>query len=476
MSARLAFDGARVTVMGLGLFGGGAAVVRFLVGHGARVTVTDLRPRDELGAAVEALEPLGVRWVLGEHREEDFRETELVVANPAVPPTSRYLAAARDAGVGVSSEIALFLERCRGRVVCVTGTQGKSSTTSFTAQLLEACGQRTFLGGNIGVSLLDRLDEIGPDDACAIELSSYQLETLPDQWDPAPGESPIKVAVFTNLLADHLERHGSREAYVAAKLRLLERVARSGSVLLPRDGLPERLAVPAGLRVLRHPSEALRVEGERFLLEGEVLGRVDATPLAATFQRENLLLALAAARSLGASAEALGSALPRLRGIPYRLDPLGELGGRVLWDNSVSTTPDSTISALEALPAGATLILGGKVKSLPVEPLIAAALARGTPVVVFGAARAVWSAPFRAAGLEVREAAGPRQALALALGFGSGPILVSPACASFDAYPNFEARAREFHAAAAELGLVPFASSSPEKGPQVPGREGALRL
>lgn len=448
-----AFAGEAVTVMGLGLFGGGAAVIRFLAGRGAEVTVTDLRSRAQLAPAVEALEGLDLRWVLGEHREQDFTETSLVIANPAVPPNSRYLAAARTAGVPIKSEIALFLERCPGRVVAVTGTQGKSSTTSFIAQLLEAGGTRTFLGGNIGVSLLDHLDRIEAGDVCAVELSSYQLETLPDQWDRSADRSPIEVAVFTNFLADHIERHGDRDAYVAAKLRLLEMVTPEAWILLPKGGLPDSVEAPSGPRVLRHPGEALRIEAGEFRLNEELLGHVETTPFAAGFQRDNLLLALAAARLVGAPATTLASALPALRGLPHRLDPLGEIDGRRLWDNAVSTTPDSTISALESLPEGTTLVVGGQVKDLPVEPLLAAARDRRARVVIFGAARERWTDRFRAAGLETREAKGPHQALALAVGLGDGEILISPACSSFDAYPNFQTRAREFLDAAEKLGL-----------------------
>ena len=183
------------------------------------------------------------------------------------------------------------------------------------------------------------------------------------------------------------------------------------------------------------------------------VGHVETTPFAAGFQRDNLLLALAAARLVGAPATTLASALPALRGLPHRLDPLGEIDGRRLWDNAVSTTPDSTISALESLPEGTTLVVGGQVKDLPVEPLLAAARDRRARVVIFGAARERWTDRFRAAGLETREAKGPHQALALAVGLGDGEILISPACSSFDAYPNFQTRAREFLDAAEKLGL-----------------------
>ena len=168
-----------VTVMGLGLFGGGAAVARTLAGEGAAVTVTDLRTTEELAPSLAQLADLDLSWVLGHHRARDFTDSDLVVANPAVPPTSPYLRLARDAGVPITSEAALFLDRCPARVVAVSGTQGKSSTASFLAQLYRS--RRCFLGGNIGHSLLNDLDAMDADDLAVVELSSYQLEHLPDQ-------------------------------------------------------------------------------------------------------------------------------------------------------------------------------------------------------------------------------------------------------------------------------------------------------
>ena len=171
-----AVEGRRALVVGLGTFGGGLGAARWLAAHGARVTVTDLRDERVLASSVAALSGDGVRLVLGEHREEDFRQAELVVVNPAVPPASRWLGIARAAGASLTSEVALFLERVRGDVVAVTGTQGKSSTAHMTHQLLTHAGRRSHLGGNIGGSLLQALDAIEASDAVVLELSSYQLE------------------------------------------------------------------------------------------------------------------------------------------------------------------------------------------------------------------------------------------------------------------------------------------------------------
>ncbi len=296
-------------------------------------------------------------------------------------------------------------------------------------------------------------------DVCAVELSSYQLERLPEELLRPRADSPIGVAVFTNLLTDHLERHGTREAYARAKLRLLDVLRPGGAALLPAAGLPVQANPSSDLRVLTHPGKSLRCTSTGLELEGELLASLESCSHLVPFQRGNLHLALAAARLMGAPADSLAAAAHEVRGLPHRLDLVGELRGRRVWDNAVSTTPDSTISALEALPVETTVMLGGKVKDIDLQPLLDAAVARATHVVIFGAAREPWAPRFRALGLEVLEAAGPREALERALALGSGDLLFSPACSSFDAYPNFKARAHDMLDAARELGLTPRAET-----------------
>ncbi len=455
----LDLQGARVTVMGLGLFGGGVAATRFAAARGARVTVTDQRDAATLAPALRELEGLEVELVLGEHRAADFEGADLVLVNPAVPPTNPWLERARAAGARLSSEVALFLDGCPCPVLAVSGTQGKSSTTNFLAQLLAAEGRRVHLGGNIGRPLLAELDAIGPDDLVALELSSYQLESLPDQWTRAREDSPVVGAALVNVLSDHLERHGTREAYARAKLRLAELLRPGSPLLLPADPLPVPDRPPADLVIQRVPGPELEVRDGEFRLRGEALGRVADSPFQAPFLVHDQLIALGLAALAGVGPGALAAVLPRLRGLPHRLDRVGELDGRPLWDNGVSTTPDSTVSALEALEPRAVVLLGGKVQVLDHGPLFRALRERGARAVVFGAARGAWLEPLRAAGVEAVAAEGPREALDRARELPGTAVLFSPAAASFDAYPNFRARAEELLEHARSLGLTPSGES-----------------
>ena len=450
-------EGLPVTVMGLGLFGGGTAVSRWLVSQGARLTVTDLRTSEDLAPAMRDLRDVEVRWVLGEHRREDFAGAGLVVANPAVSPGSPFLAAARSAGVPVTSEMELFLERCPARIAAITGTQGKSSTASTLAQLLAASGFRVHLGGNIGRSLLESTAEMRPDDVAVVEISSYQLEALPDR-PGEPGTPPrVEVVAVTNVLADHIERHGSVEAYAAAKRRILPLAAavRGTAVLSAEDPRLSTWNEPGlarlDLHVERPSDRGLNVLAGRFRLDREDLGAVAELRIPGLFQRENTLIALGMARVLGADAARLRAAIGTIRSLPHRLEDLGQRSGRRVWDNGVSTTPDSTVSALVSIDPGCTLLCGGKAKLLDLDELVAVARERVRRVVVFGAAADRFGSAFRDAGIETWAAGTVAEAVEIAFQRTEPGevILFSPAAASFDAYLNFRERALAFR------GLLP---------------------
>jgi len=445
----LDFAGRRVTVMGLGLQGGGVEVVRFLAARGAQVTVTDKRPAEQLRESLDAIAALGVRTVLGLHREEDFTTAEVVVANPAVAPHHPLLVAARAAGVLVTSEMALFLAVCPSRVVLITGTQGKSSTTHATARLLEESGARVHLGGNIGRALISALDDMRPDDLALVEISSYQLEALPAGLGPC---ERVAAVACVNVLADHLERHGTVADYDAAKRRILDLAPASATVVLsaddPRVG---RWPVTRGnvLRFSTAPRSRapLHIADGEFRLGSETLGRVADLRLAGEFQRGNMLAALGLARALGAAPASLARAVVTVRGLEHRLQDLGEFDGHRVWDNGISTTPDSTVSALRSIERPLVLLCGGQAKQdLPLGELAALARERARAVVTFGGSSEALAAEFRAAGVPVCATATLREGVARAWGeLRQGEtLLFSPACASFDEFLNFRDRALRF--------------------------------
>jgi len=469
-----------VTVMGLGLFGGGAGVARWFAQRGARVTVTDLRGADELASSLALLADLELRTVLGRHDEADFRDSECVIANPAVAPDNPYLALARENGVEVTTELGLFLELCCAPQIWISGTQGKSSTANALTQLLRASGRSACLAGNIGRSLLAELDPPSParpdvparaGHTIVVEVSSYQLECLPADIGCRRAESRVEMIVLTNVLADHLERHGTIDAYVDAKARLFEVLRPGGTAILPAGDTRLLQRAAQDCRIVEHAPEAspeLGVRAGHFALGQLDLGALDQLHLPGEFQIGNVLQALGAAFLSGSPAPVLAAALPELEGLPHRLEDLGTIAGRRIVDNGVSTTPDSTLAALGSIQTGCTLMLGGQTKrGLGFEQLATRAARSATRVITFGRDRDEIGRSFEVAGVEVARCATLDDAVPLAL--KSTPvgetILFSPAAASFDGYSNFRQRALAFRAALASAASVASADRAGSPDP-----------
>ena len=414
--------------MGLGHFGGGVGAARWLARQGAEVTVTDLADEAVLAPALAALSDVPIaRFHLGGHREADFRRAEAVVVNPAVRPDNPFLEAARDAGVLLTSEIELFLEACPAQVIGVTGSNGKSTTAAMTTAILEAEGRTTWLGGNIGASLLEGVDEIGPDDCIVLELSSFQLRHL------SPDVRMPQVAVVTNCSPNHLDWHGSYDEYKAAKQRILSG-QKAGDLAVLNTSDPEVA------------SWAPRVRGRRVPLVPQ--DEIPVLPVPGKHNRINAACAATAAMAAGCTGEAVCQALGSFPGLSHRLESIAVVRGRRLYDDSSSTTPESTLEALEALEAPTWLLAGGRDKGLDFGRLAAAIVECSRGAAFYGSVRE-----------ELR-----RQVLAHLPGFPctavetmeealcwcwlrsrSGEcIVLSPACSSHDQFPNYQVRGEQF--------------------------------
>jgi len=450
----------RVTLMGLGVFGGGEGAARFLADSGAYVTVTDLKPARKLAATINRLGDRNIRYELGRHCERDFVETDLVVASPAVPRTSPFLVRAAQASVPITSPMNIFLALCPAPVVGITGTNGKSTTASMTAAMLERAGHRAWLGGNIGGSLLAKLGQIHPQDTVVLELSSFQLEdaaALP--WSP-------HLAVVTNLSPNHLNRHGTFRAYEAAKKNIAAFQGPEDTLIL--NACDELLLGWAddGFRAQKlffdarsnSPSlvEGMSLCGGRMVWRRgtvhEVICARQAIPLPGHHNVENALAAAAAARQMGASAAHIAGALRRFRPLEHRMEFVGEIGGIQVFDDSQSTTPESTIAAIRSMRKPITLIAGGYDKKLPLEPL-AVAIAESVEVLVsLGQTGPALAQKTREAGMRagicptIQETASLPEALeaALRLSMPGSVLMFSPACASYDMFENCDQRGELF--------------------------------
>jgi UDP-N-acetylmuramoylalanine--D-glutamate ligase len=488
-----------VTVLGFAR--SGIALARFLHDAGARVTVYDRRPGDELAAAIEALEGRSVTLALGPDvvPATTWADAALVTTSPSVSPDFpttepglrsdlRSLVAARAAGdataPAIVSEVDLFLRLCPAPVVGVTGTKGKTTTASLTHAILAADRRhRAVLGGNIGTPLVERLPEIGAQDRIVLELSELQLPTL---------SRGTAVAVYTNVTADHLDRHGSLDAYRRVKRRLAELVEPTGALVVNADD-PVQAAYPSLTRagVVRYrlapPSrDGLGVdEGTLGVEDGWIVAdRVARLPEAAggdtvdpvserilpvaeiaipgRHNLANTLAAVSVGLLFGVSPAAIRAAVAAFRGVEHRLEEVAVIDRVRFVNDSQGTQPDAVIAALEAFPPPIVLIAGGRDKGVDLSALGSVVARRVAATVLIGESAAALERLFRDAGLgSVERAATLEEAVdradalarsALATASGTATVLLSPAAASFDMFEDYGARGRAFKDAVAALG------------------------
>ncbi len=446
-----------VLIFGLGTFGGQIAACRYFLERGARVVATDLKPAGRLPRAMAALAGEPVLLRLGApHRESDVLEADLVVASPAVPRSSSFLALARDRGIPVTTEMNLTIAELRKKgvpVYGVTGSNGKTTTAALLGAVLEAAGFRVFVGGNNGRPLLNELDAIGrgPEDRVVLELSSFQLEDLrPLAYTPS-------LAIVTNITPNHLDRHGTLDEYAAAKRTIVEFMGETDTAVLNRDD-PRVLGFGA----------ATRASVVTFGAGDAIPGGPEGLRIRGGHNVRNAAAVAAAARALLVPAAAVERAFASFPGVRDRLEVVGVVDGVPFVNDTASTTPESTEAGILAYPPGITLICGGSDKGMDFESL-------GRTIVGAGVARLYLIGKTREKIRDRVEEARPdgkgipeetrlfdtleEAVLRARAATPEGQVvLFSPGCASFDMFLSFEDRGERFRAAVAALS--PAASTS----------------
>ncbi len=353
--------GKRVLIMGLGLHGSGIASARYASQHGAVVRVTDLRSAEILSPSLESLSGLPIEYVLGEHRTEDFLWAEIVIHVPGIRRDSPYLQVARENGACIEQEIALFFEACPGKIIGVTGTRGKTTTTTLIYQTLRANGMKTVIGGNVsGVETLSLLPTISRETFVVLELSSWQLEGL------APHKISPCVSVMTNIYPDHLDTYKGMEEYADAKANIFRYQHETDVAIFNYDNLwTRRLGEEAKSETwytsleswgsfVRHSTQVFP-----FLFS--------ETPLRGKHNLENILLATTTARLLGVPDEVIGSTVRNFRGVAQRLEEIAIVKGVHYINDTTSTTPVAGRVALNAFDTSIVLVAGGNTKFLPLD-------------------------------------------------------------------------------------------------------------
>ena len=414
-----------MTALVVGAARSGVALANHLTGKGERVRLTDRRPESELAETIAQL-PSGVDLRVGGYDEGILEGIDAVYASPGVPWDSELLNRARERGIQVSSEIDLFLRLCPGTVVGITGTNGKTTTTALTGEVLSAGERPVIVGGNIGDTVLDRLGEITPRHWVVLELSSFQLESV--------DEPHLHVGVILNITPDHLDRHGTFERYIDLKARAIEFAgADDFAVLNGRDEVTRRLAERTNAHVVWFDQHR----------------PLPPMPLPGRHNMENALAAAAVGRIAGLSDDAIDAAIGSFKGVEHRLELVGEWNGVRWYNDSKATNPDAGRVALSAFPnTPVVLIAGGYGSGFELGDWLADVLANVEAVVLIGASAGTLAEALHNHRKVVR-AENLDEAVEMAGGLArpGGVVLLSPAYKSFDMFKDFEDRGRQFKAA-----------------------------
>ena len=444
MRPGIELEGKRVLVVGLARTG--IATARFCAARGARVTATDDRGADQLGEAVRQLREIGCALAFAEDQKAAFVDQDLIVPSPGVPVSHPGFAVARAARVPIWSEIELAWRFLRGRVVAVTGSNGKTTTTSLIGHILAGSGKQVILAGNIGTPLIAHVHESNGQAIAVAEVSSFQLELI-DSFRP-------DISVLLNLTPDHLDRHTSFEDYARAKARIFENQTETDAAVINADD-PAATEHPPSRPPIFWFSRRKRVASGAYLSGDQIIFRRQGKDTAlldradiglrGEHNLENVLAAASAAFLAGADPAEIAAGVRSFPGVEHRLEFVAEISGVSFFNDSKATNVDATIKALEVFAGGLFVILGGKDKGSDYAPLIPLLHDRAKLVLLIGAASDKIAAQLGSA-VPVEHAKTLERAVTLAYGSAreGDTVLLAPACASFDQFENYEHRGRAF--------------------------------
>jgi UDP-N-acetylmuramoylalanine--D-glutamate ligase len=437
----------KVLVVGLGKSGLAAAL--FLRRQGAQVTVSDVRSADQLAKDIPALIEQGIMVETGGHGLLTFRRQDLIVVSPGVPMDTPELAQVKSFGLPVIGELELAACFLKGKILAVTGSNGKTTTTTLLGEILIASGLPTLVGGNIGIPVIALIESSTDETWSVLEVSSFQLETT-RQFHPS-------IAVILNITPDHLDRHGSFENYCAVKERIFAQQTADDVLILNADNTPcEQAAAHAAARVywfsIEHP-----VPQGAWLEQGSVVYRAaeDAAtekvmpsrgiPLKGAHNVENVLAAVVAARQAGVPAKSIRAAIENFRAVEHRLEYVATRNGVEFYNDSKATNVDATAKAIAAFSGGIHLILGGKDKNSDYTQLADLLRARVSAVYTIGAAAAKIESHLRGVvTIQSCETLDKAVAAAAAAARPGEVVVLAPACSSFDQFENYEQRGSVF--------------------------------
>jgi UDP-N-acetylmuramoylalanine--D-glutamate ligase len=442
----------RVLVVGLGKSGVASAL--FLKERGAVVTVTDAKTPDQLEEEIPLLLDHGITVETGGHGERTFREKDLIVVSPGVPVDAPPLVQARALGEPVIGEIELAARFFDGTIVAITGSNGKTTTTTLAGEIAAARGTPTVVGGNIGTPAISLVKEAADTTTMVLEISSFQLETV-QTFHP-------KIAVILNITPDHLDRHGTFAAYVDAKARIFENQTAQDFAILNAD---DATCAELGARVKsqlywfsrkKEVSPGAFVRGDKIIFrdrsgEREIMP-VNKIPLKGAHNVENVLAAVAVGMLLDCPAEKIRKTVESFKAVEHRIEYVATVRGVEYYNDSKATNVDATIKALESFPGNIHVILGGKDKGSDYSVLKALLRERVKRVYTIGAAAEKIESQIKGSA-DIIAAGTLEAAVKLAAGHAAAGdiVLLAPACASFDQFQNYQHRGKVFKEAVGKL-------------------------
>ncbi len=436
----------RVLVVGLGK--SGLAAAQFLKERGARVTVSDARPATLIAELPSLLEQ-GFAVESGSHGLLTFRRQDLIVVSPGVPQTTPELMQVRAMGMHIVGELELGSQFLQGEVIAITGSNGKTTTTSLLGEILKADGRPTLAGGNIGRPVTEMVAESTPESWSVLEVSSFQLETV-ETFKP-------RITLVLNVTPDHLDRHGSFENYAAVKARITENQTAEDFLVLNGEDAPTQMIAAKSKAQIYWFSARRRIKQGAFV-HGEsifFLAKENGTPepvmpvveitLAGKHNVENVLAAVCAARLAGVASEVIRKAVGAFKAVEHRLEFVREVAGVKYYNDSKATNVDATVKAMEAFAGGIHLILGGKDKNSDYTLLGPLLRERVKTVITVGsAAEKIERELAGIVKIESAETLAKAVAYARSVAEAGDTVLLAPACASFDQFDSYEHRGRVF--------------------------------
>jgi len=434
----------RVLVVGLGKSGVASAL--FLKERGARVTVSDTKSPDQLREEIPQLLDQGITVETGGHGERTFRGQDLIVVSPGVPFDAPPLMQARALGEAVIGEIELAAQHIPGPIVAITGSNGKTTTTTLAGEILTAGGIPTLVGGNIGTPAISLVAQTKPETTVVLEISSFQLETIAT-FRP-------KIAVILNITPDHLDRHRTFQAYVEAKARIFENQQASDFAVLNEDDATCRTLADRSRGQVFWFSRKKEVARGAWVKDGQILFRdgqsqreimlVREIPLKGAHNVENILGAICAGALMGCEPAKIRETIQNFKAVEHRLEYVATVKGVEYYNDSKATNVDATIKALESFPKNIHLILGGKDKGSDYTVLNDLLRERVKRVYTIGAAAGKIESQIKAAEVVHAETLENAVRRASAVAQPGDIVLLAPACASFDQFQSYNHRGRVF--------------------------------